>query len=83
MKNEKRSERVNIDKLDSKTIERLSSELTRMLSEAAKEDPDTSARFHLKIPHIRAGFSRTGHFEVIVGNPEPDGDPAPDEPTPR
>lgn len=67
------SERINIEKLDAKSIEKLASDLTRMLTEAAQRDPNTQAKGHFKLGHIKIGFSKSGHFEVIIGgSPEPD-----------
>jgi hypothetical protein len=69
--------RIDIERFDRQTIDRVSSEIVRALTEVAEEDPDVQGAFHIKIGHIRVGFSRSGHVEIIVGNPEPD---EPDQP---
>jgi hypothetical protein len=63
--------RIDIDKFDEQSIKELSSELVKTLTKVAKEDPEAHGKLHIKLGHIRLGFSRSGHFEVIVGNPEP------------
>jgi hypothetical protein len=72
--------RIDIEKFDRQTIDRVSSEIVRALSEVAEDAPDAQGKFHVKIGHIRLGFSRSGHAEIIIGNPEPDEPDEPDDP---
>jgi hypothetical protein len=74
--------RIDIRKFDQQTIDRISSEIVRALTEVAREGPDTEGKFHIKIPHVRIGFSRSGHAEIIIGNPEPDEPEDPGTPEP-
>jgi hypothetical protein len=63
--------RINIKKFDEKTIKSVSSEIVKALSAVAKADPESEGKFHMKIGHIKLGFSKSGHIEVIIGG-EPD-----------
>lgn len=59
--------RINIKKFDEKTIKQVSSEIVKALTAVAKADPEAAGKFHLKVGHIKLGFSKSGHVEIIIG----------------
>lgn len=63
--------RIDVTKLDKGNIDRISSEIVRALTQVGEADPTAAAKLHIKIGHIKGGFSREGHFKVIIGG-EPD-----------
>ncbi len=74
--------RIDIEKFDKETIDRVSTELVRALTEVGEANPDAKGKFHLKIGHIKIGFSKSGHGKIIIGG-GPDDEPeteTPDEP---
>ena len=75
--------RIDIKKFDKQTIDRVSSEIVRALTEVGEQDPEAEGKFHLKIGHIQVGFSRSGHAEIIIGKPKPDEPEGPDQPGTR
>jgi hypothetical protein len=64
------TERIDIEKLDKATIDRLSNDVARGLAEIAREQP--KGQFHLKLGHVKIAFRNSTHTEVIIGEPEPD-----------
>lgn len=73
--------RIDIKKFDKATIERVSSEIVRALTEVGEADPEAKGKFHLKIGHIRIGFSRSGHGKIIIGGgPDDPEEPEPSDP---
>ncbi|MFA3919917.1 hypothetical protein [Ruegeria hyattellae] len=74
--------RIDIKKFDKATIKEISTDIVRALTEVAEADPDAEGKFHLKIGHIKVGFSRSGHGKIIIGgggDDEPETPETPDE----
>lgn len=71
--------RIDVKKLDKGSIDRISSEIVRALTQVGEADPDAQAKFHVKIGHIKGGFSRSGHMKIIIGG-DPDEPETPDTP---
>jgi hypothetical protein len=57
--------RIDIRKLDKATIDSISSDIARKLTAIAQGDADQA--FHVKVGHISAGFSKSGHTNVMIG----------------
>ena len=66
--------RIDIERFDRANIDRVSSEIMRALTKVSEEDPATQGELHVKIGHIRIGFSKSSHVDIIIGNPSPPGD---------
>jgi hypothetical protein len=64
--------RVDISRFDKKTIQSISSQLVKLLSDVAESAPETSGRLFYKCVYQRAGYSKGHHYKVIVGEPETD-----------